>query len=140
MSAHSVVCQPAPADSLPPPHFSLSVRLRTALIVSRSGKSTYIGLRCVDVFSRNTTFVILWPRGSTLTWTTTCLTPSLPWHFKRTSKSQKFETLKPPHPHPLFFSLFFLALACERIFIKMHSTDYNLFKSLLGPGGLGAEH
>ena len=44
------------------------------------------------------------------------LTPLLPCcHMKMTNRSVKFETVEP-------FCLLFLALACEKIFIAMHST------------------
>ena len=51
------------------------------------------------------------------------LTPSLPWcQLKMTNKIEKCQTLTP--------FLFFFALACERIFIKMHSTES---RCVIGP-------
>ena len=50
------------------------------------------------------------------------LTPSLPCHLKTTSKCAKSETLKP-------FCLLLFALACERIFIKTHSTESRYYRT-----------
>ena len=56
------------------------------------------------------------------------LTPSPPrCHSKTTHRILKSETLT---PFCLFFFFFFFALACERIFIKVHSTERRCVKRL----------
>ena len=54
-----------------------------------------------------------------------CLTLSLPCHLKTTNKTTTFDILK-------LFCVFF-ALACERIFIKTHSTE---IRFVTGPGNI----
>ena len=50
------------------------------------------------------------------------ITPSLPCHIKATKKSAKFK--------PVSLFVFFFTLACERIFIRMHSIESRCVKGL----------